>query len=112
MARILLVEDDPMQLDMRKQIIELAGHEVITAQDASEALERLDGCGIVVTDLRIPSADDGARLIRSIEGRARIIVLTGGQIDPDLQVDEVLTKPCPSKRLLESIAKWTTSGSK
>ena len=110
MARILLVEDDATQLEIRKQIIEHAGYEVVTAQDASEALLRFDDCPVVVTDLRIPKQEDGARLIRAIDGRARIIVLSGGQVDPTLQVDEILTKPCPTKRLLESIDKWTTSG--
>ena len=55
-------------------------------------------------DLRIPEPEDGLRLIQAIAGQARIIVLSGGQVDPTLPVDEFLTKPCPSKRLLESIA--------
>jgi CheY-like chemotaxis protein len=109
MSRILVVEDDASQLEIRKQILEHAGHEVVTAQDASEALERWPGCPIVVMDLRIPDPEDGLRLIQAIAGRARIIVLSGGQVEPSLPVDEFLTKPCPSKRLLESIARWTTS---
>ena len=36
MARILVVEDDTSQLEIRKQILEHAGHEVITAQDACQ----------------------------------------------------------------------------
>jgi CheY-like chemotaxis protein len=111
MARILVVEDDASQLEIRKQILENAGHEVVTAQDASEALERWPDCPIVVMDLRIPETEDGLRLIQAIAGRARIIVLSGGQVDATLPVDEFLTKPCPSKRLLESIAKWA-AGSK
>ena len=74
MARILVVEDDASQLEIRKQILEHAGHEVVTAQDASEALERWPGCPIVVMDLRIPDPEDGLRLIQAIAGRARIIV--------------------------------------
>ncbi len=109
MARILVVEDDASQLEIRKQILEHAGHEVVTAQDANEALERWQDCPIVVMDLRIPETEDGLRLIQAIAGQARIIVLSGGQVDPTLPVDEFLTKPCPSKRLLESIAKWATS---
>jgi CheY-like chemotaxis protein len=109
MARILVVEDDASQLEIRKQILEHAGHEVVTAQDASEALERWQGCPIVVMDLRIPETEDGLRLIQTIAGRARIIVLSGGQVDSTLPVDEFLRKPCPSRRLLESIAKWATS---
>jgi CheY-like chemotaxis protein len=110
MARILIVEDDAGQLDIRKQILEHAGHQVVTAQDGSEALERWQGCPVVVMDLRLPEPEDGLRLIHEIAGRARIIVLSGSQMDPALPVDEFLTKPCPSKRLLESIDKWATSG--
>jgi CheY-like chemotaxis protein len=108
MARILVVEDDASQLEIRKQILEHAGHEVVAAQDAAEALERWKGCPIVVMDLRIPEPEDGLRLIKAIGGRARIIVLSGGQVDGTLPVDEFLTKPCPSRRLLESIEKWTS----
>ena len=109
MARILVVEDDASQLEIRKQILENAGHQVVTAQDASEALERWHGCPMVVMDLRIPESEDGLRLIEAIDGQARIIVLSGGQVDPALPVDEFLTKPCPSRRLLEAIEKWASS---
>ncbi len=111
MARILVVEDDTSQLEIRKQILEHAGHEVVTARDVSEALERWPGCPVVLMDLRIPEPEDGLRLIQAMNGQARIIVLSGGEVDRTLPVDEFLTKPCPSKRLLESIDKWT-SGSK
>jgi DNA-binding NtrC family response regulator len=115
MARILVVEDDTSQLEIRKQILEHAGHEVVTAQDASEALAHWEaGPGVppvVVMDLRIPEPEDGHRLIQAIAGRARIIVLSGGQMDPTLAVDEFLTKPCPSRRLLESIDRWTSESS-
>jgi len=110
MARILVVEDDAIQLEMRKQILEHAGHQVMAAQNASEALEQWTGCPIVVMDLRIPEHEDGLRLIRAIGGAARIIVLSGGELDPSLPVDEFLNKPCPSRRLLASIDKWATFG--
>ena len=110
MARILLVEDDAGQLEIRKQILEHAGHQVVAAQDASEALERFaEGPHVpvvVVMDLRIPEPEDGLRLIQAIDCQARIIVLSGSHVDPTLPVDEFLTKPCPSKRLLVAIEKW------
>jgi CheY-like chemotaxis protein len=107
MARILVVEDDAIQLEMRKQILEHAGHQVVAAQNASEALEQWTGCPVVLMDLRIPEPEDGLRLIHAIAGAARIIVLSGGEVDPALPVDEFLTKPCPSRRLLAAIEKWT-----
>lgn len=112
MARVLVVEDDTSQLEIRRQILEHAGHEVVTATDVSEALERWTDCPVVLMDLRIPEPEDGMRLIQAIAGKARIIVLSGGQVDPRLPVDEILTKPCPSRRLIESIHRWATSASK
>lgn len=109
MARILVVEDDAIQLEMRKQILEHAGHEVVSAQNASEALERWTGCPVVVMDLRIPEPEDGLRLIRAIAGAARIIVLSGGEVDPTLPVDEFLAKPCPSRMLLACIDRWISA---
>lgn len=109
MARILVVEDDASQLEIRKQILEHAGYEVVAARDAVQALERWKDCSVVVMDLRLPDPEDGARLIHAVAGKARIIVLSGGPVDPALPVDEVLTKPCPSRRLLESIGKWTSA---
>ncbi len=108
MARILVVEDDAIQLEMRRQILEHAGYEVVAAQNASEALERWIGCPVVLMDLRIPEPEDGVRLIQAIAGAARIVVLSGGEVDAALPIDELLTKPCPSKKLLASMERWTS----
>jgi len=105
MARILVVEDDPDQLEMRKMILEHAGYEVATAQNAAEAIDRLPGCELLVMDLRLPTLEDGQRLIQAASGSAKIIVLSG-DAETALPVDEFLTKPCSSKKLLETIAKF------
>jgi CheY-like chemotaxis protein len=106
MARILVVEDDAGQLEIRKQILEHAGYEVVTAESAAEALNRVVGCQIVLMDLQIPTPEDGLRLIRAAAGSARVIVLSGAAADPDLAVDAFLTKPCSSRKLLDTIAKF------
>ncbi|HLK20058.1 MAG TPA: response regulator [Bryobacteraceae bacterium] len=105
MARILVVEDEPDQLELRKLILEHAGHEVVVAQNAAQAIEQLSGCQIVVMDLRLPTAEDGLSLIHAASGSAKIIVLSGDAAT-DLPVDEFLTKPCSSKKLLETIARF------
>jgi CheY-like chemotaxis protein len=105
MARILVVEDDPDQLHMRKLILEHAGYEVVTAQNAAEAIGLLHGCRLIVMDLRLPTPEDGQRLIRAASGSAKIIVLSG-DADTALPVDEFLTKPCSSRKLLETVAKF------
>jgi len=106
MARVLVVEDDPDQLEMRKLILDQAGYDVVGAQNAAEAMDRLAGCRLVVTDLRIPTPEDGLRLIHAARGAAaKIIVLTGGDAEGTPLVDDFLTKPCSSKKLLEAIAR-------
>ncbi len=105
MTRILVVEDDPDQLHMRRLMLEQAGYAVETAQTASEALEKLAGCRLVLMDYRVPEPEDGMRLIQAALGCARIIVLSGAPADERLPVDEWVTKPCSSKALLETIAR-------
>ena len=105
MARILLVDDDPEQLDIRKRIIEGAGHEVRTAVTKSEALGKFLGCKVVIMDLHLPEVSDGVDLIRGIGGAARVIVLSGDDAPAGVQADAFLLKPCPSRRLLEAVAK-------
>ncbi|HYL38236.1 MAG TPA: response regulator [Bryobacteraceae bacterium] len=105
MTRILVVEDDLDQLNLRRQMLEQAGYEVAAAQTAAEALPQLPGCQLVLMDLRVPKLQDGMALIRAASGRARIIVLSGAESEVALPVDEFLTKPCSSRRLLEAIAR-------
>src|SRR5262252_3010195 len=107
MARILVVENDAGQLEIRKQILELAGHEVVAAGTAAEALPRICGCQIVLMDLRIPKPEDGLRLIHAAEGSARVIVLSGSAPDPAVPVDQFLRKPCSSRKVLDTIEKLT-----
>ena len=106
MARILVVEDDIGQLEVRRMILEQSGHEVVTAQSAADALERLPECQIVLMDLHLPRPEDGLRLIEAASGRARVVVLSGGEPEKMPVVDAFLTKPCSSKKLLETIARF------
>ncbi|HLG98459.1 MAG TPA: response regulator [Bryobacteraceae bacterium] len=107
MAAILVVEDDLDQLSMRRQLLEDAGYEVRTAQSAAAALPQLRGCHAVLMDLRIPQVDDGVKLIlAATELSARIIVLSGARSERALPVDEFLVKPCSSKKVLETVARF------
>lgn len=114
MARVLVVDDDAAGLEIRKLILERAGHQVVTATDVESArtLFRETNPESIVLDLRMPELEDGLSLIRDFRaGRsgARIIVLSGwSSVLTDLpeaaMVDEILTKPVRSERLLSAIA--------
>src|SRR5690349_19257013 len=109
MARVLVVEDDPEQLQTRRMLLEHAGHAVKAAQTASEAMSQLADIDIVLMDLRSPTREDGLRLIQAASGKARVIVLTGGPSESVAGVDEFLTKPCSSKKLIETIGRIAES---
>lgn len=105
MARVLLIEDDPEQLELRASILTNAGHQVETASNLTGALERRTGCQVVVMDL-IPRSEE--LLEQLSDTGARIIVLSGREPDGaglSRRVDEFLIKPCPARRLLETIAR-------
>lgn len=80
-SKILLVDDNPDGLIVRRQLLEELGLEVETAPNGEEGLQRFE-CGrydVVVTDYHMPRMD-GIEMIRRIRARdaaARIILLSG-----------------------------------
>ena len=111
MAKILVVEDEIDQLALRRQLLENAGYDVVTALGAADALPQLQGCQAVLMDLRIPKLDDGMQLIQAAAAAAvRTIVLSGAESEQVISVDAFLTKPCSSKKLLETVARFCAGG--
>ena len=108
MAIVLLVEDDLDQLDLRRQILENAGHTVQPAATAAEALAHPATAQVAVLDLRIPKFADGVFLIQQLQERSpamKLIVLSGWTRDLSVKVDKVLEKPVRTKSLLQHIAR-------
>ncbi|HKQ77008.1 MAG TPA: PAS domain S-box protein [Blastocatellia bacterium] len=69
-VRILLVEDDPESLDLLKFVFDECGAEVITADSANEALEKLERLrpNALISDIAMPD-QDGYDLIRRVRSR-------------------------------------------
>lgn len=116
MAHILVVEDDVEQLELRRLILEQFGHTVSSASSASEAMTLWDQFHpkLTVMDLRLPKAEDGLALIRSIKDRdagTHILLLSG--VDPEgitqlpeaKMVDQILRKPVCSAQLMQLVSK-------
>jgi CheY-like chemotaxis protein len=113
-ARLLVVEDDERQLELRRLLLEAAGHEVLIAENGADAIALLGGgClpQILLMDLRIPTLRDGLELIRSAQAQPqppKIVVLSGcplALLDQPEQhaVAKVLAKPIRTQYLLEAI---------
>ena len=103
MARILLVEDDPDQLGVRRMLLENAGHQVRTAACADEARSKAAGSEVIVMDL-LPGCDG---LVAGLPESVRIIVLSGKEASEAVAARSAcqLLKPCPTKTLMEAIAR-------
>lgn len=108
MARVLVVDDDRRALEIRKLILERAGHIVSIAANADEARAQ-SRPEVVLLDLRLPDVEDGLALIREFhQAGARIVVLCGNRVDlegrPEAALaDAVLEKPARSEVLLRAI---------
>ncbi|MBL8179129.1 MAG: response regulator [Bryobacterales bacterium] len=116
MAGVLVVDDDPVQLEIRRLVLERKGHTVYTAGNTVEAWDNY--CWhqpkLVILDLRLPRTEDGLGLIRRLHqaGGTRLLVLSGWAHDLDgtpesAMVDHVLMKPVQSGKLLDMVAKLT-----
>jgi len=114
-VRVLVVDDNPINLAVARAILEAVGADITTAGDGSEALEilRLTTFDIVLMDLQMPRVDgrEAVAQIRSGQaGRATIpvIALTADVLGGDdallaLGFDAVQTKPIDTQQLLETI---------
>lgn len=115
MPRLLVVDDDPAQLELRRLLLEHAGHEIVCAQTATAAREafRAHDPDLIVLDLHLPDTEDGLQLIRFFrreKPEVRIVILSGAPGDlnehPERElVDEVLVKPTRSATLMKIISK-------
>ena len=115
MSSVLLVDDDPGGLEIRKMLLERDGHRVFTASDAATARKRFRELApeCVILDLRLPSPEDGLALVREFREAVpgvRIVVLAGWGADLEGRpeqalVDEVLAKPVRSERLITAVRK-------
>lgn len=79
-ARILIVDDEPVILDILRDVLEYEGYEVTTVGDGELALERLraESFDVLLTDMRMPRVD-GLELIRRVSEaeQFKTVIMTG-----------------------------------
>src|ERR1700730_5569474 len=82
MQRILIIDDEQDVRDSVKCVLDLAGYVVLTAENATEALEQLGRTptDLVITDIIMPKLN-GVQAIQSIRRAfplVRIVAISGG----------------------------------
>lgn len=78
MAKLLLIDDDPGVLYMLRAVLEDKGHEAIATSSGKEALGKLEGADLAITDLSMPGMDglEVMQAIRAKDDRLPVILLT------------------------------------
>ena len=115
--RILLVEDNPINMKFGTVLLGKHGHRVVTAENGKESLEALDHgtFDLVLMDVQMPdmNGEEALRLIRTKErgtsSHQRVVALTAralrGEKDRFLSegFDGYLTKPMLTKELVDEM---------
>jgi DNA-binding response OmpR family regulator len=115
-ARILVIDDDQVILDMLQIALRNAEYEVLPAVDGDIGLDifRKDKPDLVVVDIAMPGID-GYQVVEQIrgleaeKGHIPIIILTAHHISvmrayaEELGADLYLTKPIAPQKLIEHI---------
>ena len=118
MTRILLIEDNEMNLDMLSRRLERRGYEVLIAVDGAQGIEMVnsDVPDLILMDMSLPVMDgwEATRRLKSDETTQHIpiIALTAHAIAGDREkclaagCDEYESKPVKFPRLLAKIEKF------
>lgn len=123
-ARVLLVEDNLVNQKVVREILRKAGYQVSVAGNGQVAVElfRKNRFDLVLMDIQMPVLNgyEATREIRQLEDglggqRIPIIALTAHAIRGVREacyangMDDYLTKPVQTSRLLELVSKWSSA---
>jgi CheY-like chemotaxis protein len=118
LARILVVDDNPVNLRLVTMLLEQEAYAVDSVEDAEQALELLVHTvpDLILMDIALPGMD-GLTLTRKLKADTRfksvpIIALTAFAMKGDDQkayqagCDDYITKPIDTRQFLQRIAQW------
>ena len=115
MARLLVIDDEPNNLEVARVIAQAAGHVVVLAVDGQQGLARLDegDFDLLLVDVLMPVLD-GISFTRAVRrhprhARVKILGVTARASQADQRemlavgMDDVLLKPYRRQALLAAI---------
>jgi signal transduction histidine kinase/ActR/RegA family two-component response regulator len=117
-TRILLAEDEPINQEVSRGLLEDVGLSVDLAEDGVQAVElaKRTRYALILMDMQMPNLNgvDATRAIRALPGYAQtpILAMTANAFDEDRQVcieagmNDHIGKPVDPERLFETLLKW------
>jgi len=122
-ARILVVEDNPVNQAVARRLLQKLGHRVDVAGNGQEAVQAVSSVryDLVIMDCQMPVMDGYAATaaIRALPGRAAqlpILAMTANALKGDKErclqsgMNDYLPKPIDAKRLEEKVNHWLIHG--
>jgi len=110
--RILLVEDDQMNVELFESALETDGHEIVTERDGAAGEERAsDRFDLVLLDIQLPKKDglEVCRRLRARGLRIPIVALSASVLPEEIArtkaagFDLFLSKPISPRDLREAV---------
>jgi signal transduction histidine kinase len=117
-ARILLAEDEPINQEVSRGLLEDVGLVVDLAEDGQQALElaKQNYYALILMDMQMPHLNgaDATRQIRLLPGyeSTPILAMTANAFDEDRQtcleagMNDHIVKPVDPDKLVETLLKW------
>ncbi|KQW72895.1 hypothetical protein ASE17_07955 [Phenylobacterium sp. Root77] len=118
-ARVLLVDDHPMNRELGSTVLSLLGCEVILAENGEEAVSaaQTSGCDLILMDVHMPRMDglEATRAIRSLGGVcAEVpIIAMSADVMPEMEaaclkagMNAAVGKPIQISALHQVLAQW------
>ena len=109
MTSVLVVDDEPIVLDVVRRYLERDGHRVVTAASGDEARTKIEDerPDLVLLDVMLPGETDGLALCRWIRSTSElpvILVTARGEesdriVGLELGADDYVTKPFSPREL-------------
>src|SRR5213076_1839125 len=119
MAKILVIDDDPMMLELYREILTRHGHEVVLAENGSQGLARAARVELIIVDLMMPNLNgfEFMTQLRTLDahgqGSTPIIAASGLGTDElalEAGADRFIRKPFRSPELIALVDELLAPG--